>query len=511
MKVANIGGGRYSLQFGYSPKLVAACKQIPGLTWSPELKAWVGYEDACNEFVRLLPESPGGFLGDSAGSFTLNSEERLRQYQRVGAGYLYGRAHEGVILADVMGLGKSAQAIVAAMAMGGHVLVVCPSFVRGVWRKELQKWWRDAHVLGLEGLKAINTILPDDNVIVCHYDIIHAHVEALLEWGVDTLIIDEAQFLSNGKARRSQAVKVIALEAKNRIALTGTPMTNRPKDLWNIVDTISPGRFGSFFKFAQRYTDAHQDTIGNGPEGKAVWNFDGASNLDELKRRLSYFMLRRTHDDVSLELPEKTRQVIELKVPPGNRLAITRSLGAKDVRRALDIAADGKLSEVAAMLRQHVDDGANVVCFCHRRGIAERLAEECGGEYIHGDVPQKERERRIELCRSRGAGLLATTIDISSVGVDYSFASVGVFAELTYEPTELAQAEARLHRPGATRPVLIQYVIALGTVDELVRQACIGKLDVIEKTVGDPDALAKGLAGPKGDEDALRELFEGLD
>lgn len=514
MKITPLGAGRFALNFQYHRKLVELAKSIPGLTWDKELKAWCGYIDACNEFLNALPEKhpiPG-----PPGAPWIQGwpdKSKLRKYQQRGIEMICGQASSGVILADVMGLGKSVQALIAARELGGHVLIVCPSFVRGVWHKELAKWWPEAKVEGLEGLKPIDGRDLWANVAVCHYDIIHAHVEDMLAWGVNTIIIDEAHFLSNEKARRSVAAKTLAHSAKNRIALTGTPLTNRPRDLWNVVDTVSPGRFGSFFKYAMAHCEAHQTTVGEGPEAKAVWDFNGASELDQLKRRLSYFMLRRTHDDadVRLELPPKTRQVVEIKVPPGSRLSITRNLGAKDIRKALDVSADGKLGEVADMLRQHVEDGLKVVCFCYRRGVAERLANECWGEFIHGEVAPKERDRRIEACaKAPGGSLLTTTIDISSVGVDYSWASVGVFAELTYEPVELAQAEARLHRPGQERPVLIQYVVGLGTVDELVRQVCINKLDVIEKTIGDPDALAKGLSGPKSDEEALKELFEAL-
>lgn len=508
MRVDPIGAGQFALSFQYSQKLVGICKSIPGLRWEPEAKAWCGYADACNEVLKHLHPPKLIPMTMSPVSDPVY-DERLRGYQNEGVDYLLTHANEGCILADVMGLGKSAQAIVAVQKLGGHTLIVCPSFVRGVWHKELEKW-AHARALGLESLKPL-PISGDPQYIVCHYDILHAHIDALHDWRVDNLIIDEAHFLSNSRARRSIAVKELAGQARYRIALTGTPMTNRPKDLWNVVDIICPGRFGKYWAYGIRFCDGHQDTVGQGPEAKAVWNFDGASNLDELKHRLGYFMLRRTHNDVALELPPKTRQVVELKVPPINRLAVSRSFGAADVRRALDVAADGKLEELIPMLKQHVEDGAKVVCFTYRRLIAERIAEDCNGEYIHGEVNQKERDRRIEACAKAPAGsLLVTTIDISSVGVDYSFASVGVFAELTYEPTELAQAESRLHRPGAVKPVLIQYIIGLGTVDELVKQACLSKLEVIDKTVGDPDALAKGLIGESTADDALRDLLEAL-
>lgn len=427
-----------------------------------------------------------------------------------------------------MGAGKTAQALRAAQQLNQRTLIVCPSFVRGVWKRELEKWWPEASYGVLEGVKNPGDI-PPWLVVVCHYDILYAWQEPLARWrggpldrppfGPKTVIFDECHFLASEKSRRSKAAKAMAALATHRIGLSGTPLTNRPRDLWNVVDTLSPGRFGkSFFNFGMRYCDGHQIAVGQGASAKTVFDFNGRSNLDELRRRLEFFMLRRTHQDIKLELPPLTRQVVELKVGSKFKTQVNER-SARAVRRALDLSADGKLKEVIAMCRQHVEDGHKVVVFCHRREVAETIGLEVAEPIqstfwvVHGEFSQKIRDKHIdEFQKYEGGCLLTATIDAAQVGIDLSSADVVVFAELTWEPHELAQAEARVYRFGAQKAILVQYCIGLGTVDELIRDKVLGKVnDILTPLLGKAgNESAASLVGNKTDEESLAELWAAL-
>jgi SNF2 family DNA or RNA helicase len=268
------------------------------------------------------------------------------------------------------------------------------------------------------------------------------------------------------------------------VGLTGTPLTNRPRDLWNVVDTLTPGRFGNFFLFAKRYCGAFQEQVT--PE-KLVWNFEGKSNTEELNRRLQHFMLRRTVEEVKMQLPQKTRQIIELDVSKKYRM----SYGANDlrdtrlVRQMLDVAADGKIDEALNLVMDHARAGHHVVAFSHRRVIAETIASTAAAqglkaEIVYGGVPNQRRKERID---SR-PDILACTIDSCSTGIDLTSFDVAVVIELVYKPHELVQMEARLHRFGQQRPVLIQYIIAQGTIDELIAGSVIAKIDTFKEVIG---------------------------
>lgn len=325
----------------YSPKLVQAARSVPGARFDAKERAYVGYIDAIEQVVARLREMK--LKTDDA---PMNKREwphnlpasydGAREYQKVGIDFLVNQAGSGALLADDCGVGKSMQAAKAARALRRKTVIVCPAHVRGVWERsaglpglgdkggELAKWWPKANVFKPYGLKP-NAIPADADVVVIHYDIVHAWVDVLLGWanGDLTVVFDEAHILLNATSRRSKACRALAEAARGRIALTGTPPTERTRDLYNIVDTLSPGRFGEFFGFAHRFCDAKQIEV-DGPEKtkKLVWNFDGRSNLKELRQRLDWFCLRRTKREVMKELPALQRQIVDVEVPPRNRVAM---------------------------------------------------------------------------------------------------------------------------------------------------------------------------------------------
>jgi SNF2 family DNA or RNA helicase len=516
----------------FSPKLNAAARTVPGMTWDGKLRAHVGYADAIEQLVDRLRK-----LGLNAPEFKTNernwkhnlpvSYESVRDYQKTGIDFLVSQAGSGALLADEMGVGKGLQAIRAARALRRKTVVVCPAHVRGVWEREpnltdkggeLAKWWPKAKIHAPYGVKP-SPIPADADVFVTHYDIVHAWVDAVLEWsgGDLTAVFDEAQVLLNPTSRRTKACREIAHAARGRIALTGTPPTDRVRDLYSVVEVICPGRFGEFFPFAIRHCDGKKVEV-PGPDNttKTVFNFDGKSNLKELRQRLDWFCLRRTKREVLKELPALQRQIVDMQVPPKHRISMNARLvgDKKQMRMALDSAADGKFKQVLELVRGHLEAGERVVVGTYRRAVCEKIcdamSEVAPTAFIHGGIPITRRGKVIDTLRqTEGACCLVANIDCVSTGIDLTFASTAVLAELVWEPRDLVQFEARLHRFGQVNPVLVQYTVARGTGDELIMQAVINKLDnfldLIENDKG--DGLKESLVG---EDDGLSRLAAAL-
>ena len=580
MNVVPKGHGIYAIYCNYfSPALVRAAKAVPGMSWDSAARQWVGYADAVAataarlraEGLRLdTSELHDADSWRSARSPFLFSTKNLREYQVTGVRFLIARSPEGALLADGMRLGKSCQALIAARAFKQKTLIICPSHVVGVWGREpsapegpgeIAKWWPDAWLsdasrgegeAATPGVVSLEGVRPDAAeeterlrnaiCIVVSYDIVYAWVEILKEWGLATLIVDECHALQGRDSRRSSAVRDLAQQARRRMFLSGTPMTSRPRDLHNALDTLTPGRFGYFFthqkpgkppsgSFSRLYCAAHEKTVGKGPEAKTVWDFNGASNLSEvetewiktpeetLHARLSYLMLRRVKSEVDTQLPPKTRQIINVKIPARMMVTPTGAMlqdrGA--LRHALDLSADGKLKSVVDLVHSHVEEGEKVICFCYRRLFAESVSRELSKKkiettYVHGGLTQAARDKRIQHMRTHaGPCVLCATIDTTSTGIDLSFSSVAVFGELTWEPHELAQAEERVYKFGAGVSPLVQYVIARGTGDELIVRAVISKLDDFEKAIGRTgDRMKEDLDTGLRGEAALRRLAGAL-
>jgi SWI/SNF-related matrix-associated actin-dependent regulator 1 of chromatin subfamily A len=554
IRVRHFNAGLYAIEStSYSPTLRKVAKSTPGMRWEPTANAWFGYADALAIVVKRMRELnirlDSDALPEPDAELTTTlpiATKDLRDYQKLGVSFVVAHGREGVLLADDMGLGKSAQFTRAARTWKEPTIIVCPSFVRHVWEKEVARWWPEAHVVMLSGVKppgrcrncgatkfkgncgkggddepphvieydAIQVPKGKVPFVVINYDIVHAWAPVLVQSNlVATLGFDEAQYLMSDRSRRSAACKELARQAKRRVGLSGTPMTNRPKDLWNVIDTLSEARFGKAFDFYMRYCEAHKEKVA---EDKIVWKMDGASNLEELRERLAYFMIRRTKSDVNLELPPRTRQVVEVEVPRVNVVAFESALiNDKALRKALCLAADGKVGDVVELVAAHVAAGHKCVVFTHRKVIAESIADtlRAGGianvVTITGDVPLKIRQERI----ASKPTVICATIDSTSVGIDLSFADVAVFAELDWVPSKLAQCESRLHRFGQKRNVLIQYVVARGTIDEVVRATCIAKLESFETAIGPTDDRMKkdfNADAEMGTAQQLKSLFERL-
>lgn len=512
---------------GYSSALVTAGRGIPGMRWDATEQGWSGYVDAVDLCIRALRHVGISVQGEPISeecevtrfgeAYANLYTKKRRGYQLDAAEFLLREGPSGALLGDAMGLGKTCSALTAARAVNGYTVVVCPSYVRGVWWNpttggELKKWWPIAakNVFLPTGVKGASHIPPQTQVVVVHYDIIHAWVDALVEWAPRIIILDEAHLLQSEGSRRSNAVRHVASTCEYRWGLTGTPLTNRVKDLWNVVDTLSPGRFGKFFDFGVRYCDAHKEAV---TPTKTVWKFDGKSNLEELAKRLEHFSLRRTAKDVALELPPKTRQMVWVEVPKKARMVV--DVSTRDLRKYLDAAADAKLEDAWAAVEGHLEAGHKVVAFTYRRSVAEWLATRSrlghfATSLVHGGVSHARRGKALSDAKEApGASLLTATIDSSSTGIDLSYADVAVFVELDWKPHALLQAEARLHRFGQANPVLVQYILARGTTDELIAHAVVGKLDTFESVVGTTgESLAKDLSG--SDEDVLSEIYASI-
>ena len=215
----------------------------------------------------------------------------LYPHQVEGLAFLLGR--RGAILADDMGLGKTRQAVLAMTeaAPKGPWLVVCPASVKLNWAREIElaRPGSAVHVIGQSP--------PDEfpGWVIVNYDLLGKHIGDLLLRDFAGVVFDEAHYLKNHTSQRSRLGRQLLSEASSRpvsYLLTGTPLTNRPRDLFVLLQLIDHPLGRSFLSFAKRYCDARHNGYG--------WVTDGASNIEELTVQLHGVMLRRTKDQVTV-------------------------------------------------------------------------------------------------------------------------------------------------------------------------------------------------------------------
>jgi len=521
VRINELPDGRFAITCPFDKRAIELAQDIPGLRWDARLSGRVGYIDATTIYARRLEQARIGKVvwakHPHRGALSNRPTFDLRSYQDVGVDFLVETSHTGSLLADSPGLGKTRQGLAAVGWLKAYpAVIVCPSNVKYGWARECEK-------LGLPEPLIITSKKPtddmriaeEDGIVIINYDIIAAWQDILM--GAKTIVFDEAQMLANEKSKRSKAAKAIARKAIHRIALSGTPLMNTPNELWNIVDTISPDRFGKFFHFANRYCGAFQEEIKkkNSDEVvKKVWNYKGSSNQAELAERMQTLMLRRTKQDVAIELPPKTRELVELDVPEYDNPDRWWSIDNKNQAQiALGIAGQLKIPAAVDLTRKHVAEGSKVILFSYKKDIARKLQQNLIGHGIDtflatGDETNDRRRQNAERARDEG-GVLCATIDAMGTGVDYlSYANVIIFVELHYVPLKLLQAEDRAHRSGQKSSVFIYYLVALGTIDEVIRDRIRMKLVNFEGAIGSTGENLKDDLMGETEEEALAAVRE---
>jgi SNF2 family DNA or RNA helicase len=472
-----------------------------------------------------LVEGPPAFpgveirpLGERIVGRTMNRVQfETTQFQTVGVHFLATRDY--AVLADEMGIGKTIQAVLAAEfrlehAKGAshhtpHVLILCPALAKRHWQREILKWTGNQSTI-LEGLTAGD--VPQTRYIIANYDILYGQrrrdaagkmnpVEHLGGWGkvlgamrFPIVILDEAHNLRGQKSQRTAAVKKLCAGSTCVWALTGTPIPNHIKDLWALWDLISDGLAGYFWPWAKAYCGAFK-----GPYG---WVADGQSALDELGKRASFWMLGRTKASVALQLPEKRREIVPVDVGTVGRPAVTLKLlddsrveysRTNVVAAALRMTAHAKRPAVVEMAVEALAAGQKVVVFTYLRETVERVAGDLVAHVgpaaqiipVHGGTSPEGRDAAAQQFREHiGPACFIATIDSAGVAISLVGADLVIFADLSWDPTKLLQAEGRTHRFGSTTPVLIRYVIATGTIDEKLQEAVIEKLITVESAIG---------------------------
>lgn len=422
----------------------------------------------------------------------------LFPYQAEGAVFLAKR--DKALLADSMGLGKSAQAIVACQAIKAKkVVVICPAIAVPMWVREFPKWTIDYEITPY--------VVSYDRVAL-RADI-RAAIEAMQP---DVMILDEAHYL---KTRTSKRTKTIYGQfcrgdglikcAKRVWIMTGTPTPNDVSELFPHLRALWPDVLpapGNYDAFIKEYCNVVATPYGL----KVVGN----KNVPELRKALSNVMLRRRAEEVLKDLPpimwedtvlEATEAIKELDQFENSEemlvlKEILKTLETDDplpdtvamatLRRLTGMA---KAPAIASMLVDELDQKQyeKVIVFAHHRDVIARLVDELhdfGVAVITGSTPQISRAHAIDrfqtdpTCR-----VFIGQIQACATAVTLHAAHHVVFAEASWTPSDNVQAAKRAHRIGQTRPVIVRMIGLAGSIDEAVTAVLARKSRLISEVI----------------------------
>jgi SWI/SNF-related matrix-associated actin-dependent regulator of chromatin subfamily A-like protein 1 len=501
----------------------------------------------------------------------------MRAYQRVGVEWSVKRYH--TLNADDPGLGKTIQAAGLINALRVRetlkkILVLCPNSLRINWLRELQRWLVPPRMnIAVWNSEVCRPGYVDISIL--HYDALYKFADVLRAVTWDLIIADECHLLKNPSARRTRAVfgvdkRTAARQEKKRLEkldtflpgadvpkallepivvvpplrgrrslfMTGTPLPNRPKEIYPILHYLDPVTFKSESKFVRQFCDGSFTPFGVSDKG--------ASNLEELQRLLrSTVMIRRQKAHVLKELPPKQRCVIEIphaagavvaaeleayKVreaeleamraavaaakqradeDPESYAAAVKALKAGTVAAFSEISKQrretsrAKLPYVLEHLRNLVEAGEKLIVFAHHQEIIEAIAKEFGRRCVTCYGPDStspnggQRQRNVDRFQNDPSCLIiAGNYDTMGVGYTLTASWHVVAAELDWVPGRMTQAEDRAHRIGQVNTVLVEHLVLEGSLDAHMAVVVVEKQEVqaealdIEAPLQIPNAAA---------------------
>jgi SWI/SNF-related matrix-associated actin-dependent regulator of chromatin subfamily A-like protein 1 len=406
----------------------------------------------------------------------------LKPFQRAGVAYLLERRR--AFLADEQGLGKTIEALATLEADGAFpAIVVCPANLKLNWLREIEIWLPGRTARALSGEQAAGTEATPADITVLNYDIVGARLAELVASGPQALVIDEAHYCKNQSAKRTRAVQQLAAEVPAEgivLALSGTPVVNRPAELipqLRILGRLSD--FGSGARFGARFrgADAHH---------RLHWH---------LRARC---FVRRLKQDVLPQLPAKTRAVVpielenhaEYRLAEADLLAWLRSqpldLRELDAKLAAALraerlvrlsalkllAARGKLTAALAWMHDFCSSGERLVVFAHHREVQAAVLQRFPGAlHILGQDSPSARDAALQAFQApddEGNQLIVCSMEVAGQGLTLTRSSNVAFLELDWTPAKHDQAEDRCHRIGQQDAVNAYYLLAADTVDETI-------------------------------------------
>jgi SWI/SNF-related matrix-associated actin-dependent regulator 1 of chromatin subfamily A len=445
--------------------------------------------------LRNVPIPSGGFP-------TPKGLELLDFQSERGVPYILGRNRS--YLAHSPGLGKSAQAIAAVSTKPGRTLIICPSFLKINWAREITKWF-------YKDFPRIQIVYDKDAPLVGDFLIVSdAMIEK--EWVREKLLRERFKFkyideehrfktpwsnravaLYGGKNKKIES-KGLVYDADHVCGLSGTPMLNRPIELWTSLYARAPEviDFMSYQEFGFRYCGATQTEYG--------WEFLGSSREDELKSRLGRFMQRIKKEDVLPDLPEKIREVIAIDRDPRRRDVIRfdhelLSRFKKEGKKVLELGEYAELRHANGLAKvdwaskfiadiMNEDEDEQIILFAHHRDVVSKLAFKLSNfkpEVINGGVREDERTRIEDAFQSGRCKLVIGNIDAMNLGLTLTKATRVIFVEYSWTPALNEQAEDRANRIGSLWSVFCQYIVLPGSIDEDILTSNVIKQQRIER------------------------------
>lgn len=435
------------------------------------------------------------------------------QEEDVGAIYHFkGRA----LLAWEMGCGKTVAALswIHRTPRCRPAVIVTPASMNYTWQAEASLHF-GLRTEVLEGTRPTKS-LPG-SVVILNYEILSHWLPTLLAHGPQCVILDEVSYIKSKETKRTKAALKLTARARSVVGLSGTPLLNRPIELWSILQAINPTLFPKYSKFAWKFAGPKYTPWG--------WQFKGATHTKELHSILiNSCMIRRLKKDVLKELPPITRKIIIFKLPehrtyqtahddflrwikntmPSRYGKAKKSEALVKVGYLLRLAAQLKSQWICRWIEEFAENHPEkklVALTMHREVIKTMHARFKNSVFLDGSVTGRRRHDVVRMFQlNPKIRFFFGNIKAAGLGITLTASSDLVYLDFPWTPGDLLQGESRCHRIGQKESVMIYYLAAKDTIEEKLMRILHTKSQILSSVLdGKSDA---------GDLDVFNELLK---
>ena len=406
------------------------------------------------------------------------------------------------ILADDMGLGKTTSTIIAALETGAKkILIICPATLKINWQREIENY-SDRSIYISEG-KNFSTehdfVIINYDILKNFYDLKDKDNSLITKGNFDLIIIDEAHYIQNAQAQRTKLINSFSTKVDRLWLLTGTPMTSRPMNYFNLLSLIESPVAQNWMAYAIRYCQGYQFTAGK----RKIWNVSGASNLEELRDRTSRQVLRRLKTEV-LDLPDKIITPVYLRLKSKeyetevgeyydwyeNKKEESKSLTIQFSRlmKVRQIIAEEKIKQTIELAQNIIDQDKKVIIFTNFTDTLKKIHEHFGKQsvYLDGSCTKPQRQYAVDQFQENDKiKVFVGNLKAAGVGITLTAGEACIMNDLSFVPSDHSQAEDRAYRYGQKNTVSVYYPIFENTIEGIIYDMLNYKKNVFETVMGD--------------------------
>jgi len=430
--------------------------------------------------------------------YTKYSNRPPLEHQKLAVEKLVG--NDKYILADDMGLGKTTATVMAALESGAKkILIICPASLKINWQREIENY-TDKSISIVEGKKwePADFMIINFDILKNFHNLKKIKESVILNYGFDLVVIDEAHYIQNKQAQRTKIANDICKKVGKVWLLTGTPMTSRPINYYNLLDLVDSPVAYNWMAYAIRYCEGYQFSVGN----RRVWNVNGASNLLELRDRTKTHVLRRLKEDI-LDLPEKILTPVYLRLKSKQYEAMmgeyfewydnseessSLTVQFSKLMKVRQIIAEEKVRNTIEIAQNIIEQGKKVIIFTNFTDTLNQIKTHFGKEAVtlDGRMSKPNRQHSVDEFQTNDkVKVFVGNLKAAGVGITLTAAEAVIMNDLSFVPSDHSQAEDRAYRYGQKSNVSVFYPIFENTIEGAIYDILSQKKNIFETVMGD--------------------------